>query len=883
MRSRLQQLALALMDSTIGLALIRDGRFLDANDAFCSLTGYSREELTQRRLPDRNHSDDDALPFREIEALLTGKRRSVLIEKRYRRKDGVERWVRVTLSLLPDESPPLILGIAVDLTEQRRCEQALAERTAELQELKRRLRIVEDGAGVGLYDWRVGDASGAYLSPGYLALLGLPEDAAPISAEQWFEWLHPDDRAAARSKVFATLDGEGEHYENRFRLRHADGSYKHILSRGIVQRDEQGRAVRLTGVHIDFTERIRVESKLRDFLDSISEGFFSVDPSFRLLQVNAAMCRATQKSEKELVGKILWDCFPEAGDPSSPYWLHYQRVMETREPATFVAHDAPLDRWTEVRAYPVPDSGLAVFLRDVTESRQTRARLAESERRTAILADNAASGLFLLDERGYPTFMNASAKRLTGYDDLAELADRPVAQTLAGAGPVDDGTLPRAHSLVEALARHEAVREREDVFRRKDGTTFPVRYSLSPIEADGTVTGAVLEFRDVTEEKRLAKALADRERELLEHRNFLRNLIDSIPHMVWVADESGTILETNRGYEEYTGFPDEQLRRDGWKPIIHPDDLDRAMESWSRAVRTKTTYDTEMRLRRHDGAFRWHLVRARPYQAPSGAVHWFGTNTDVDDERRQTEALRVSNAELARFAFVASHDLKEPLRTISSFAQLVRRRADDNLDDTARQYLGHITQAAKRMYGLIEDLLSYSRVGSTDLDKEPVALDRLLGEVLENLHAAIEQSEADIRLPEPFPVVWGDRSQLLQLFQNLLSNALKYRGSAAPVVTVHVDERDHDWLFAVRDNGVGIAQEHWEKVFVLFQRATQTSAASGAGIGLALCKRIVERHGGKIWLESQLGKGTTFYFTLPKPPHAQVSAVLPRQRATEHA
>jgi PAS domain S-box-containing protein len=675
----------------------------------------------------------------------------------------------------------------------------------------------------------------------------------------------------------------GEHYENRFRLRHADGSYKHILSRGIIRRDDRGRAVRLTGVHIDFTERIRVESKLRDFLDSISDGFFSVDPSFRLLQVNAAMCRAARMSEKELVGRVLWDCFPDAKEPTSPYWLNYRRVMETREPATFVAHYAPLDLWTEARAYPMPDGGLAVFFRDVTESRQTLARLAESERRTEILADNAASGLFLLDARGHATFMNVSAKRLTGYRELAELADRPIAETLAGSGLPEAIALSREYSIVEALARHETVREREDVFRRKDGAAFPVRYSLSPIETDGRVTGAVLEFRDVTEEKRLAKALADRERELLEHRNFLRSLIDSIPHMVWVADESGAVLENNRGHEAYTGFPDEQMRREGWKLIIHPDDLERVVALWSHCVRTKTTYDTEMRLRRHDGAFRWHLVRARPYQTPSGTVHWFGTNTDVDDERRQTEALRVSNAELARFAFVASHDLKEPLRTISSFAQLVRRRADDRLDDAGRQYLGHITQAAKRMYGLIEDLLSYSRVGSTDLDKEPVALDRLLGEVLENLHAAIEQSEADIRLPGVLPVLWGDRSQLLQLFQNLLGNALKYRGSATPVVTVHVDERDHDWLFAVRDNGIGIAQEHWEKVFVLFQRATQTSAASGTGIGLALCKRVVERHGGKIWLESQLGKGSSFYFTLPKPPHTQVSTVLPRQRATERA
>jgi PAS domain S-box-containing protein len=229
---------------------------------------------------------------------------------------------------------------------------------------------------------------------------------------------------------------------------------------------------------------------------------------------------------------------------------------------------------------------------------------------------------------------------------------------------------------------------------------------------------------------------------------------------------------------------------------------------------------------------------------------------------RQGEELARSNADLEQFAYVASHDLQEPLRMVSSYAQLLSRRYRDWLDDDAREFIGYMVDGVDRMRSLIGGLLTFSRLGSGGDAHRPVALDGVLERALANLEAAIKESGAVVTA-DPLPTVVGDPAQLAQLFQNLVGNGVKFRGEAAPRVHVSAERDGGEWRLSVCDNGIGIEPEYAERIFVIFQRLHGRAEYPGTGIGLALCRKIVERHGGRIWVESRAGAGSSFFFTLP--------------------
>jgi light-regulated signal transduction histidine kinase (bacteriophytochrome) len=227
-------------------------------------------------------------------------------------------------------------------------------------------------------------------------------------------------------------------------------------------------------------------------------------------------------------------------------------------------------------------------------------------------------------------------------------------------------------------------------------------------------------------------------------------------------------------------------------------------------------------------------------------------------------ALQRSNTELEQLAYVASHDMQEPLRMVASYLQLVAQRYQGKLDADADEFIGYAVDGAKRMQALINDLLEYSRLGPKARTFEPTDCNQVMATALRHLRMAIADSNAVVT-HDALPTVHGDPSQLLQLFQNLLANAIKFRSGEAPQVHVSAEPADGGWRFAVRDNGIGIAPEYFERIFVLFQRLHGRGSYPGTGIGLAICKKVVERHGGHIEVESQPGQGSTFRFTLTAP------------------
>ena len=280
--------------------------------------------------------------------------------------------------------------------------------------------------------------------------------------------------------------------------------------------------------------------------------------------------------------------------------------------------------------------------------------------------------------------------------------------------------------------------------------------------------------------------------------------------------------------------------------------------------------DYPLELRHQDGHVTSVLYNASVYKDEDGTVKGvFAAARDITRQKKADlkvqqaqEELERSNKELEQFAYVASHDLQEPLRMVSSYTQLLAKRYKDKLDQDANEFIQYAVDGAERMRTLIDSLLAYSRVSKQATQLEPTDSKTVLDEALANLQGTIQESGVVVTAGE-LPTVKADKSQLGQLFQNLIGNAIKFCG-AEPRIQISAEERTDDWLFSVRDNGIGIAPEQFERIFLVFQRLNTREEYAGTGIGLSVCKKIVERHGGKFWPESEPGKGTTFYFTLLK-------------------
>jgi PAS domain S-box-containing protein len=341
---------------------------------------------------------------------------------------------------------------------------------------------------------------------------------------------------------------------------------------------------------------------------------------------------------------------------------------------------------------------------------------------------------------------------------------------------------------------------------------------------------------------------------------------------VWDWDAHQETLWLSDNFPKTFGWEvPERPTRQWMRDRLHPEDLPRMVREIAQAQSAgRELWSLELRFRHADGGYRHVLARGVVLRERTGALHRIiGTMLDIGDRiaieealRERTAALERSNTELERFAQIASHDLQEPLRTVSSFVQLIAKRYGELLDDNGRRYVHYVVDGAARMRTLIDALLAYSRV---ERPNAPITGEVELGKVMAraraDLRTAIAESQAEVTSDE-LPVVQGNEIQLTQVLMNLVGNAIKYRGSEAPRVHVGATREEAGWRISVADNGIGIDPQYFERIFVMFQRLHTREAYEGTGVGLALCKRIVERHGGRIWLESSPGAGCTFHFTL---------------------
>ena len=596
-------------------------------------------------------------------------------------------------------------------------------------------------------------------------------------------------------------------------------------------------------------------------------GVAHIGTNRRFLRVSAPLCRILGYPERELLrltGKDI--SHPEDADviDAQRKRLYSGEIDAVRIEKRYLRKDRSVV-WVSFTMVLERDAGgtplyeVAVY-DDITARKRAEAALREGEERYRRTFELAGSGLAHVSLEGRFLRVNPRLCEMLGYtpDELVTLSVKDVSH----AEDRDAADGPRARVISGEL---DSVRL-EKRYLRKDGAVVWASVIIAlERDAAGRPLYAISVLDDITARKRIEAALRDSE---AMFRSTFELAASGIAHV----GLDGRFLRVNRQLCGILRYREDELIGRSVKAVSHPDDRDvtdaqraRVRAGEARSVRF------EKRYLRKDGSTVWVSLGVALLRDELGTPRYEIAMFDDITERKQAEAalreaheeLKRSNAELEQFAYVASHDLQEPLRMVSSYTQLLVRRYGEKLDADAKEFMGFIVDGAARMKQLIEDLLAYSRVGSKGKDFKRVELDRPLRRALANLKAALAEAGAEVT-HDALPALEADEAQLAQLFQNLIGNALKFRAARAPRIHVGVAEHPGCIEIAVRDNGIGIEPQYFERIFMVFQRLHSKGEYPGTGIGLAICKKVVERHGGQIRVESTPGEGSAFIFTLPK-------------------
>jgi PAS domain S-box-containing protein len=495
--------------------------------------------------------------------------------------------------------------------------------------------------------------------------------------------------------------------------------------------------------------------------------------------------------------------------------------------------------------------GGVVTFRNVTEKRRSEERLRVLEH----ALEQSGTLVVITDMGGRVQYVNQKFRDLTGFSDEEVIGQ--LAADLTEQGPLD------TEELWQALQDgHDWIGELRN--RKKNGETYWELATISPVrDRDGWVTHLIKVAEDITERREI-------EERLRESESRFRVLVESDVIGIMLSRHDGTLVSVNDYFLKMTGYTREDFDRGllNWRDLTPPEYLAENLRWVDDVASGKSSIPWEKEYIRKDGTRVPVMVGVAPLQQASDA-EFIAFGLDLSKQknaegelRRTADELARSNADLQQFAYIASHDLREPLRMVAGFLQLVADRYRGKVDADADKYIGYAQEAATRMQALINDLLEYSRVGVRDRGFEIIDTSAAFDLATADLRATIEESGARIRRAD-LPRVHGDRYQISRLFQNLLANAIKFRSQATPTISVDVHLEAGEWVFAVRDNGIGIDTKYQSRLFNIFGRVPAAREYPGNGIGLAICKKIVELHGGRIWVESRAGKGSTFYFTIP--------------------
>lgn len=609
-------------------------------------------------------------------------------------------------------------------------------------------------------------------------------------------------------------------------------------------------------------------TQLTAILNSVPTAIIVADQHGTIVLVNAQAERLFGYTATELLGEMVDILLParyRAGHPElRAGFMHTpkNRPMGAGRDLFGLRKDG-IEFPIEIGLNPITtDEGILVVsaIVDITERKRMEARFRAT-------VESAPTAMVMIDQTGTILLVNAEMERLFGYH-REELLQHKIEVLLPERFKAAHPGMRASFFTTPESRRMGAGR---DLFAaRKDGTEFPVEIGLNPVNTDEGqfVLAAIL---DISERKRLE--------------TLFRATVESAPIAMVMIDATGTIQLVNSEMERLFGYERQALLHQKIEVLIpqryraHHPGLRTGFFDTPQARRMGAGRD--LNGLRRDGTEFPVEIGLNPVQTEDGTLVLAAIIDLTERQRaadaalqRTNEALERSNIELQRFAYVASHDLQTPMRNVASFVELLQSSYTDQLDAQANDWIRRIVQSVKQLQTLVRDLLEYSRVDSQAHPFTRVPGREVFDAAVTLLESSIRESGAQVSCGE-LPVLTGDRSQLVQLLINLIGNSLKYRGNEAPKIRIEADRLDAEWRLMVQDNGIGIDPRYHDRIFEIFERLHDQRSHPGSGIGLAVCRRVVHRHGGRIWVESESGTGSRFYFTIPEQEghiHEQPSA-----------
>ena len=531
------------------------------------------------------------------------------------------------------------------------------------------------------------------------------------------------------------------------------------------------------------------------------------------------------------------------------------------------------------------------FFRDITEQKKSERALRDSEERYQNFIRQSTEGIWrfevdnpipihlpiaeqidLFFEDGYLAECNQAMAQMYGFEKMEELIGRRLKLFF----PRDQDTQDYFNYFIQSGYRAENVESKE--IDKNGQTKYFLNNFVGMIE-DGKVVRAWGTQRDVTDRKVAEDRLKESEAKF-------RTLTETLPELVWMTDEKGNQEYASSKWKEYSGI--EPRDKESWKQMVHPDELIAVSKAWANSLASGEFYSHEVRLKSKNGEYNWHFVQGEAIRNENGQItRWIGSCTNIQYQKnitqdleklveRRTSELQRSNEDLQQFAHVASHDLKEPVRKVLTFSNRLKDELKGNLSDKANNFLSKIESSAIRMYSMIDGVLLYSSLNAMEQTKEQIDLNEVIDNIEADLEVPIAQADAKIMYSQ-LPSFTGSSILIYQLFYNLINNSLKfYKPGVHPVIIIqeettsahetnkhHLSPEKTYVKIVVEDNGIGFSEENAAKIFGSFTRLHAKDKYEGTGLGLALCKKIVERHAGAIWAEGKEGEVARFSMLLP--------------------
>ncbi|MEG4554227.1 PAS domain S-box protein [Microcoleus sp. F6_B5] len=792
----------------------------------------------------------------------------------------------------------------------------LQKEIIERRKTEARYQTLTEASPVGIfYADALGDC--LYVNDRWCQISGTSCDKA--LGKGWLEAIHPEDRQRVCAEWYSAAQ-EKLPFKCEYRflgINHPKISWVFGQAVGII--GENGEVKSYVGTITDITERKQVEEENRllhatlehrvaeriaqieishnslpqeiayrqriaitlleltqlqnAILNSAHYTIISTDPDGTIKIFNRAAQRLLGYSPEEVVGKVTLAIIHDPVEVGKRAEILSQELGVKIEPGmeVFVALPrrgiADENEWTYIRKdgsrFPVqlsvtalfdPEGNITGFLgigQDISDRKQ-----AEKELRDLTAAmQNAMEGISRVDIEGRYVNVNRAYAHRCGYEPEEMLG-------LQWQLTVHPGDIEMMLSAYQEMVISGKV-EVEARGVRKNGSFFYKQLTMVKAwDAQGIFNGHHCFMKDITERKLTERALQESEFKY-------RQIVELAEEGIWVIDSNSLTTYVNHAMARMLGYTELEMFGRSLFDFMDEQEKQQAIDNVERR-KQGINEQHEFKFKSKDGKDIWTDMSTSPVMDSQGnllsccaLVYNITDRKQAEQQMLQlTEDLKRSNEELEQFAYVASHDLQEPLRAVTSYTQLLAQRYQGNLDDRADKYINYIVDGATRMQQLINDLLAYSRLGTRGQEFEEADCNAVVKQTMCNLQIAIAERKAAITC-DAMPTVMADEFQLVQLFQNLIANSIKFCRQDIPLIHIAACRQESEWLFSVRDNGIGIDPQYADRIFIIFARLHSRRQYSGTGIGLAMCKRIVERHGGRIWVESQEGKGATFYFTIP--------------------